>query len=128
MFHIKKDFERVTPVSYTHLAFEHQQCDVLFQQMDDCIRPFNYLVMVNRIWLDYNVSANADVNTLDKLRTEQETVIDVYKRQVRRTPRIFASGLYRRLGCPFWPELHHGLGVPAHDLLYPQGAVWRDEG
>ncbi len=58
------------------VAFEHQQCDVLFQQMDDCIRPFNYLVMVNRIWLDYNVSANADSNTLDKLRTEQETVIN----------------------------------------------------
>ncbi|WP_270504684.1 hypothetical protein [Eubacterium limosum] len=58
------------------VAFEHQQCDVLLQQMDECIQPFIYMSMVNHIWVEYNVSANVDTNTLDKLMTEQETVIN----------------------------------------------------
>lgn len=58
------------------VAFEHQQYDVLEQQINDCIRSFTYMTMVNRIWMEYNISANVDDNTKDKLLTEQETVLN----------------------------------------------------
>ena len=122
------------------VAFEHQQCDVLFQQMNDCIRPFIYMSMVNRIWVDYNISVDVDTDTKDKLMTEQETIInetvqainDISSQSKAYTDRLMrsydaeidlplgyeSSSVEHMKGKGLWPNLYHR----PHDIV--RSAYW----
>lgn len=122
------------------VAFEHQQCDVLFQQMNDCIRPFIYMSMVNRIWVDYNISVDVDTDTKDKLMTERETVInetvqainDISSQGKAYTDRLMrsydaeidlplgyeSSSVEHMKGKGLWPSIYHR----PHDIV--RSAYW----
>ena len=82
------------------MAFEHQKYQMLYNQANECMQQFMTVMIVNRIWVDYQSSLSADGAVPAAVQTEQTTVANECIQAISDIA-TQAQGLTERLMRPY---------------------------